>query len=156
MFTIGAGFGLLASQLGNVNMSAVKKDDTAEVGGLQGTFQNLGTSFGTALVGSIFMMALASGFNNAVQASPDVPQATKTQIEASTSTGVQIVSSAQATEILESKGLDELTTQNVVGLYEQSQIESLKLGMFFVFAMAIIALTLSKDLPNTIRTNKTE
>ena len=150
MFTIGAGFGLLASQLGNVNMSAVGKDETAEVGGLQGTFQNLGTSFGTALVGSIFMMALAAGFNNSVQASPDIPQATKTQIEASTSTGVQIVSSAQATEILESKGVDELTTQNVVGLYEQSQIESLKLGMFFVFAMAIIALTLSKNLPSTV------
>lgn len=149
MFTIGAGFGLLASQLGNVNMSAVSKDETTEVGGLQGTFQNLGTSFGTALVGSIFMMALASGFNNAVQSSPDVPQATKTQIEASASTGVQIVSSEQATEILESKGLDALTTQNIVGLYEQSQIESLKLGMFFVFAMAIIALTLSKDLPST-------
>lgn len=41
MFVMGAGFGLLASQLGNVNMSAVEEKDTSEVGGLQGTFQNL-------------------------------------------------------------------------------------------------------------------
>ena len=54
MFVVGAGFGLLASQLGNVNMSAVSKEDTSEVGGLQGTFQNLGTSFGTAVIGSVF------------------------------------------------------------------------------------------------------
>jgi MFS family permease len=151
MFTIGAGFGLLASQLGNVNMSAVGKDETAEVGGLQGTFQNLGTSFGTALVGSIFMMALASGFNNSVQASPNVPQNTKTQIETSTSTGVAIVSAAQATQILESKGLDQDTTQEVVSLYQDSQVEALKQGMFFVFAMAVIALMLSKELPSTIK-----
>ncbi len=151
MFTIGAGFGLLASQLGNVNMSAVSKDDTAEVGGLQGTFQNLGTSFGTALVGSIFMMALASGFNNAVQASANVPDSTKVQIEQSTSTGVAIVSTSQATQILESKGLNQATTQEVVNLYQDSQVEALKQGMFFVFAMAMIALMLSKDLPHTIK-----
>ncbi len=64
MFIVGAGFGLLASQLGNVNMSAVDKDDTSEVGGLQGTFQNLGSSFGTAIVGSVFILLLSSGFTD--------------------------------------------------------------------------------------------
>lgn len=151
MFTIGAGFGLLASQLGNVNMSAVNKEDTAEVGGLQGTFQNLGSSFGTALVGSIFMMALAANFNSTVQANPNVPQATKTQIEQSTSTGIAIVSTDQAVELLESKGVDTNTSMEIATDYTDSQVQSLKEGMFFVFAMAILALMLSSNLPVTVK-----
>ena len=62
MFTAGAALGLLASQLGNVNMSAVTEKDTSEVGGLQGVFQNLGSSLGTALIGSILIGALATSF----------------------------------------------------------------------------------------------
>ena len=58
----GAALGLLASQLGNVNMSAVTEKDTSEVGGLQGVFQNLGSSLGTALIGSILIGALATSF----------------------------------------------------------------------------------------------
>ncbi len=151
MFIIGAGFGLLASQLGNVNMSAVSKEDTAEVGGLQGTFQNLGSSFGTALVGSIFMMALTFNFNNTVQANPNVPQTTKTQIASATTDGVGIVSADQATQILQSKGVDNDVTITIVGDYTDAQIKALKEGMFFVFAMALLALLLSSNLPSTIK-----
>ena len=151
MFIIGAGFGLLASQLGNVNMSAVNKEDTAEVGGLQGTFQNLGSSFGTALVGSIFMMALTFNFNNTVQANPNVPQTTKTQIASATTDGVGIVSADQATQILQSKGVDNDVTITIVGDYTDAQIKALKEGMFFVFAMALMALLLSSNLPSTIK-----
>ena len=43
---IGAGAGLLASQLGNVIMSSVAPAKTSEGGGLQGTAQNLGSSLG--------------------------------------------------------------------------------------------------------------
>jgi MFS family permease len=62
MFCLGAGLGLLASQLGNVNMSAVSEEKSSEVGGLQGTFQNLGSSLGTALIGSIMVASLTTGF----------------------------------------------------------------------------------------------
>lgn len=151
MFVIGAGFGLLASQLGNVNMSAVNKEDTAEVGGLQGTFQNLGSSFGTALVGSIFMMALAANFGNTLQANPNVPQETKTQIEQATQDSIPIISVDQAVELLESKGVDSSTSQEIATDYQDSQVKALKEGMFFVFAMALVAIMLSGNLPSTIK-----
>ena len=76
MFTAGSALGLLASQLGNVNMSAVTEKDTSEVGGLQGVFQNLGSSLGTALIGSILIGALATSFASGVSTSalPDEVQ----------------------------------------------------------------------------------
>ncbi len=156
MFVVGAGFGLLASQLGNVNMSSVSKEDTAEVGGLQGTFQNLGTSFGTAVVGSIFMLALTSGFGASVQASPDLTDNAKQAISSQASNGVGIVSESQAQQYVISQGGSSETAQTVGNIYQESQIKALKQGLFVVFAVTLLALFMSRNLPNLASAKKAD
>ena len=149
MLIVGAGFGLLASQLGNVNMSAVGAEDTAEVGGLQGTFQNLGTSFGTALVGSVFMIMLSSGFVSAINNNPNLNAQAKSSITASaTSTAVPIVSPSQAQAYVTSHGGSQQTATQVTNDYANSQIKALQQATFFIMAMALISLVLSRNLPN--------
>jgi len=147
MFVVGTGFGLLASQLGNLNMSAVGASDTAEVGGLQGTFQNLGTSLGTALAGSIFMLTLVSGFVGAVNSSPDLSAQTKDQITANSSQGVAIISPDQAEQAAIESGGSSEQASTVSDLYEDSQIQSLRNSLFIVLVMAILSLILSRNLP---------
>jgi len=146
LFIVGAGFGLLASQIGNVNMSSVTKDDTSEVGGLQGTYQNLGTSFGTALAGSVFMLVLASSFTTGVTNS-SLPLDTKDTLNTYASTGVDIVSPSA----LETEAVDHGASQDIaseVGLiYERAQIEALRTAMFAVFAVSLLALLVSRNLP---------
>jgi len=149
MFCVGVGFGLLASQLGNSNMSAVDKSASAEVGGLQGTFQNLGTSFGTALVGSVFMLTLASGFTSAVQTSPDLSPQQVSAISSKTEEGVEIVSRQQAEDYVIASGGSSTTADTVATLYQSSQLQSLRTGMFFVFVATVCSLALSRKLPNT-------
>jgi MFS family permease len=150
MFLVGAGFGLLASQLGNVNMSAVPKEDTAEVGGLQGTFQNLGSSFGTAIAGSVFMLMLTSGFTSAVQGSSSLSGTAKAEIASQATSGLQVVSQSQAKQYVVAKGGSPTTAQNVADLYQQSQIKALKEGLFAAFTVALLSLLLSKGLPATV------
>ena len=70
---IGAGAGLLASQLGNVIMSSVAPDKSSEGGGLQGTAQNLGSSLGTAIIGAVLLASLATGVSQRVADNPDIP-----------------------------------------------------------------------------------
>ena len=59
MALLGAGMGLLASQLGNVVLSSVDTESRSEAGGLQYTAQQLGSSIGVALIGSIVLTASA-------------------------------------------------------------------------------------------------
>jgi len=146
LFIVGAGFGLLASQIGNVNMSAVPKDSTSEVGGLQGTYQNLGTSFGTALAGSIFILTLTSGFVTAVSQSTVSPEM-KEAITAQASTGVGIVSPSEAKAMLMDNGASESTASEVANLYLSSQVDALRTAMFAVFAISLISLVVSRNLP---------
>ncbi|HVO86122.1 MAG TPA: MFS transporter [Candidatus Binatia bacterium] len=146
MFILGSGFGLLASQIGNSNMSVVDKEDTSEVGGLQGTFQCFGQSLGTALVGSIFILALSSGFASSVQSNPNLSQDTKNQITTTAQTSVPIVSPAQAQQMVIAAGGSQSSAETVSSDYANAQIKALKKAMFFIFAMAILSLLLSRNL----------
>ncbi len=150
MFVVGAGFGLLASQLGNVNMSAVDQSDTSEVGGLQGTFQNLGSSFGTAIVGSVFILLLTSGFTNAVQHSTAIDDTVRANVVAAASKGAPIVSQQQAEQLLTDAGVDSASATEVAQLYADTQVESLRQALFFVFALTLLGLLLSSGLPSKL------
>jgi MFS family permease len=150
MFVVGAGFGLLASQLGNVNMSAVAKEDTSEVGGLQGTFQNLGSSFGTAVVGSVFILLLTGGFGTAVQASTTLSDDVKQQVTEAAASGAPIISQEQAEQaVLDAGGSQEVATE-VGQTYADTQVQSLRQALFLVFALTLIAIVLARGLPATI------
>lgn len=148
MFGLGAGFGLLASQLGNVTMSAVDKSDTGQVGGLQGTFQNLGQSFGTAIAGSIFILTLTSGFTGAVQASQDLTDQAKSAITQQAEGGVGIVSRDQAEQYVLNQGGSQATAQEISDLYVSAQLESLRTTLAIIFFGLILSLILSAKLPS--------
>lgn len=149
MFVLGAGLGLLASQLGNVNMTAVGSENSAEGGGLQGTFQNLGSSFGTALIGSVFIASLTSGFVNSVNQS-SLPQSVQSAVTEQSKSGVEVVSQQQAYDLAISKGLSDSEASELASSYTESQISGLKEAMFAIVAIAILSLFMSRNIPNRL------
>ncbi|HEY2644946.1 MAG TPA: MFS transporter [Galbitalea sp.] len=149
MFLAGSALGLLASQLGNVNMSAVTEDQTSEVGGLQGVFQNLGSSLGTALIGSVLIGSLATGFLGTVEAST-LPESVKSQVSESASGGVDIVPVQSVNSIAKEAGLSQKEADQLTSIYSDSQISSLRLSFFFLALLSIACLLLSKNIPTEI------
>jgi len=147
MFLVGAGLGLLASQLGNINTSAVRDDQTNEVGGLQGTFQNLGSSLGTALVGSLVISTLTTGFLSSVSAS-SLPSNIKDKI--SQTTTLSIVPSNKVESIAISKGASPSDAKELASIYEKEELDGLRLGIFFLVIISVFSMLLSKELPNVI------
>jgi len=57
----GIGVGLLLSQLTNLSMSAVRKDQEIDASGFLNTAKNLGYSVGTALIGVILLVGIFNG-----------------------------------------------------------------------------------------------
>lgn len=147
MFVIGSGLGLLASQLGNVNMSAVSEKQSGEAGGLQGTFQNLGSSVGTALVGSLMIASLTGGFVANVGSS-QLPESVKSYVETKSVAGVQIVPQADVETYALEQGLSTSEAEQVSVAYADAQIDSLKISMLFVAVLALAALPLAKNIPD--------
>ncbi len=76
MAVLGVGFGLMASQLGNVVQSQVGDRDRSEAGGLQYTAQQLGAALGTALIGAVLITGLIGAFTkNVPTLEPDATSA---------------------------------------------------------------------------------
>lgn len=147
LFIAGGGLGLLASQIGNVIMTSVQPDETSQAGGLQGTSQNLGSSLGTALIGSVLITSLTAGFVTSINAST-LPQNIKTYIDDNTTAGVQVVSATQVQDYAESKGVSTSDAEQISQIYKQSQIGGLREATFFIVILAGGSLILSKNIPN--------
>ena len=146
MFAAGAALGLLASQIGNVNMSSVGEDQSSEVGGLQGVFQNLGSSLGTAVIGSVLIGALATSFTAGVAAS-DLPQETQVVVAEATEGGVDIVPAASVPDLAREAGLDDAEAAELERVYANSQIESLRVSLVALIVIALVSLFFSRGIP---------
>jgi fucose permease len=149
MFFVGAALGLLASQIGNVNMSSVKKDQTSEVGGLQGVFQNLGSSLGTALIGSVLIASLTTTFDSNVQTS-SLPADVKSYVSANSKAGVGIIPVSQVNAYARSKGLPASESSQITQIYSDSQVDALRSSLYALIAIAVISLLFSKNIPDKV------
>ncbi len=149
MFVLGAGIGLLASQLGNINLSAVDASRSSEVGGVQGVAQNLGSSLGTALIGSVVVAVLTTSFAGNIAASA-LPEQVKTFVSQNSTEGVGIVSVADVQHFAESRGVPTADAQQAANIYAQSQVEGLRAAIFGLLALTVLSLVLSRNIPRRL------
>ena len=137
----GVGAGLLMSQLGNVIMSSAPPGKTNEAGGLQGTAQNLGASLGTALIGSVLLTGLLTGFNDRIAENPALSDSTKTQISAATENGIEIVTAEQVHAAVIDAGATPAEADAITADYSDAELDALKKAML---AVALLALALDR------------
>ena len=145
---VGAGAGLLASQLGNVIMSSVAPTQTSEAGGLQGTAQNLGASLGTALIGAVLLASLANGFSERITDNPDVPTAAQETIVAKADEGIDIVPVDDVEDAALEGGLRPDQASAVADDYSDAQLEALRLSLGAVALAALLSLWATRQLPS--------
>ena len=144
---VGAGNGLLVSQLGNVIMSSVSSDRSSEAGGLQGTAQNLGASLGTALVGSMLIASLVGNFQQAVLANPALSDISDDLVVLAEE-NANFVTTDQLRAGTEAAGLSTAQVDALVADYADAQIVALKAAFAVVVLFALIALWYVRRLPS--------
>ena len=130
MTVIGIGIGLAISQIGNVNLSSTDDSRSNEVGGLQGTAQNLGSSLGVALAGTVLFLGLATTFTSSVLSNNNIDAATQQGVADAAASGVQIVTLTQAQEVLTDAGVTEGDAAEIVKEYacQQTLIIARRIG----------------------------
>jgi MFS family permease len=148
MILFGIGAGLLASQLGNVIMSAAPPAQTNEAGGLQGTAQNLGASLGTALIGAVLLIGLTEGFAATIENDPTLPADVRTQIaNFARDTGLDVVPVSDVAEVVTAAGLPPDQVAAVTTAYGEAQLQGLRLALGAVALFSILGLWVTRRLP---------
>ena len=147
MIIIGFGIGALASQLGNVTVSAVPTEQSSEVGGLQNTATQLGASLGTALAGSVLIAALTASFLAGIEANPNVPQQMKDQANVSLAAGAPFISNSEVESNLTEAGVSADVQNEILDQNEQSQIDGLRTALSILAVMGVISLFFTGRIP---------
>jgi MFS family permease len=146
LFIYGLGLGLIASQIVNLIMSAVEPKQTAEAAGVTSTLETLGSSIGTAIVGTVLVVALTAGATKLVNQSTVYSPDSKTQISAKISEGIEVVSSTTVADTIQENGSSEAET---IRIYDLARQNAFIITLLFMAFVALVAFMLAKKLPET-------
>ena len=143
----GAGLGALASQLGAATVSAVPDEQSGQVGGLQNTGSQLGSSIGTALAGALLISALTASFFTGIQNNPDVPDSVVTQAQTELAGGVPFVSDDDLEVALADAGVPSAAADAIEEANADSRIEGLRAAVAALALLALVALPFTRGIP---------
>lgn len=144
LFVYGMGLGLIASQIVNLIMSAVKPQQTAEASGITSTLETLGSSVGTAIVGTILIVSITAGASSMVSSSSVFSSEMKQEINTQIATSLEVVSTDVVAENIEENGLYE---EEAIRIYEDARINAFSITILFMMFISFIAFLLSMKLP---------
>ena len=121
---------------------------TNEAGGLQGTAQNLGASLGTALIGSVLIAALTTGFVARVEQNPAIPADVRDRLAQVAEKGIPVVPVADVEQAVVDAGVPPGQAKAIADDYGDAQLDGLKRAIGAVAVFALLSLWFTRRLPS--------
>ena len=115
---------------------------------MQYTAQQLGSSLGVALAGSIVLTGLASVYLGQIADDPRIQPETVAAVEVAVSSGSSFVPSTDVQAAATEAGLDDAEVAGLVETYESSQLRALKAGLLTMVGVAGLAFLVTGNLPS--------
>lgn len=150
----GLGAGALASQLGAVTVGAVADERSGEVGGLQNTATNLGSSIATALAGAVLISALTASILSGLQNNTDIPSSVLESAPVQLAAGVPFISDADLETALSSAGVPQATADEIMDLNTEARVRALQVSFGLLALFGVIALLFTGKLPESQAVSK--
>jgi MFS family permease len=150
----GFGAGALASQLGAVTVGAVPDERSGEVGGLQNTATNLGSSIATALAGAVLISALTASILSSLQNNTDVPESVIESAPVQLAAGVPFMSDADLEDALEAAAVPPSTAAAIMDENTEARVQALRVSFGLLALFAVGALLMTGRLPVTQAVSK--
>jgi MFS family permease len=144
LFVYGLGMGLVVSQIVNLIMSAVTPNQTAEASGIASTLETLGSAVGTAVIGTILVVALTGGVGMMVEQSTVFPCELKEQISQDMAASLEVVSTDVLSESIQENSVYEA---EALRIYDTSRQNAFILTLMFMAFSAFVAYLLARRLP---------
>ena len=141
----GASFGLISAQLTNITLSAVKVDEAGEAAGVNNTFRQIGSSFGTAIIGAALLTALATNLSTGINDSTKIPSYLKPQIAQAVSSQTSNVEFGGGAKLplMQSTVL----SNEIVTISHQATTDANRLALLYGLGFTILGFLASFTLP---------
>ena len=145
LFLYGAGVGLAFSQLTNITLSAVSVNESGEASGVNSTLRQVGSSFGTAIIGTIIISAVVSGLGKGIQ--------TSTVITPERRVIVTSLAKAQSSDIefgipVQGQRLTPTESHELKQISDRSTVKANKEALLMTAIFTALAFLVASQLPN--------
>ncbi len=153
LILFGVGMGMVQSQINNLTLSAVSVQQGGEASGVSNTFRQIGSSFGSAIIGAVLLASLATNLVAGVRDSTQIPAIAKDKIantiNSQTSnvefgTGAKIQGSSQMPP-----GALEAIEREVKDIATLSTTDAVRAALNVGLVFSIISILVSGLLPNS-------
>lgn len=147
LIMFGMGMGLVMAQASNLTLSAVSVEQAGEASGVNNTLRQVGSTFGSALIGAVLLTTLAASMVSGVQGSTVIPPRVKNQIANTVST------QASSIELggISSKVANKLTASaqtELTGIVHQASADASSTAILYTGFFIGLGAILSIFLPN--------
>lgn len=138
LMIVGAGLGLLVSQLNNYTLAPIDEKRISEAAGVNSASGSFGLSFGLAMAGGVMLAALSLSFTNLANQSSVIPSAQKQQITSTLETNAEILSDSQ----LQSQIANEPANVQVevLAINNQARDRALQVALLIPLVAGIIGI----------------
>ncbi len=143
IFVYGLGLGLITSQIVNLIMSTVASAQSAEASGITSTLDTLGSSVGTAIIGTVLVVSLTYFSGNLVSQSDVFSDEAKAQITSQMATSIDIVSNEVVSETVQENGAYE---EEIVRIYDLARENAFIVTLLFMASVSLISYLLARRL----------
>jgi EmrB/QacA subfamily drug resistance transporter len=142
-----AGLGLGMSQLGNITMSAVSVNQAGEASGVNNTLRQIGSSLGTAVIGSVLIASIAGGLSGGVKSSATINPVYRAAVSR------EVKAQASAVEfggrLTSSQPLTLAERLEIKQISNQATVRADRTALIFTIVFTAIGFLLAMRLPNT-------
>ncbi len=140
MFILGAGFGVVNSQIPNIQMSTLLPELQGEGSGFAEVGKELGIGLGVAVVGSVMFSMAIGGFVDNVAKQADVPLTAEERAHT-----ILLIEDAAVPD----SAIDEVAQRvpNLEQVGKESYVEGFQIALGMLVAVVLVALVLASFIP---------
>lgn len=140
---IGAGIGLVIPFVQSIVLGNVKQSDSSQAAGLNYTYQQLGTSLGTAIIGTVLLGSLGKGIIQGLESSAQFDPAVVEENSVAITSNVQFVSNEQLSAGLAATELSSEQQASIVAINSDARIRALRAALASALVVSLLAMSAS-------------
>ncbi len=147
LILFGLGMALVMSQINNMALSSVSVQEAGEASGVLNTLRQVGSTLGSAIIGSILLTAISANLVSGVNSSTIIPDVAKPQIAEAISSQTSNVEFEGGAEL--SEQLPPTVQQEILRIGHQATVDANKRAMLFGALFGFLGFLSSFFLPKT-------
>ncbi len=146
LILFGVAMGFVQSQINNLTLSAVSVQQAGEASGISGTARQLGSSFGSAIIGAVVLATLTASLMGGISKSSIIPEVAKDKISQAVSSQSSSAEFGASPEL--GKSVPPVIVTEIKSITNQAVVDGVKRGLDFALVFAILSFFVALGLPN--------